>query len=143
VGPKRFAAGSGARTVDSGTVPHQADLAAPFGAQVTRRRPLSLARPPIVTPDPLNHGADRPVEGCLMSTRSEVFVRPRSRSDHAVSPSVAAAPNEQIVEQVRTLLAELRFGSVTLIVQDGQVVQIETTRKVRLATPGAAVGALR
>jgi hypothetical protein len=36
------------------------------------------------------------------------------------------------LEKVRDALAELRFGTVTVVVQDGVVVQVERTEKVRL-----------
>lgn len=39
------------------------------------------------------------------------------------------------LDKVRDALAELRFGTVTVVVQDGVVVQVERTEKVRLARP--------
>lgn len=39
---------------------------------------------------------------------------------------------DEVLDEVRRVLAGIRHGSVTLIVQDGQVVQIDATRKVRL-----------
>ncbi|MEX2286787.1 MAG: YezD family protein [Planctomycetaceae bacterium] len=60
-------------------------------------------------------------------------------------------PSEPSVEQrlsvhgesawphIRTALHDLRFGQVTLIVQDGYIVQIERTEKQRF--PRAAKGA--
>jgi hypothetical protein len=39
------------------------------------------------------------------------------------------------LDKVRDALAELRFGTVTVVVQDGVVVQVERTDKVRLARP--------
>ncbi len=44
-----------------------------------------------------------------------------------------------VLEELRRLLAEIRHGSVTLIVQDGHVIQIDATRKLRL-TGGKAGG---
>ncbi len=41
----------------------------------------------------------------------------------------------QALEKVRDALAELRYGTVTVIVQDGVVVQVERTEKVRLPRP--------
>ena len=38
-----------------------------------------------------------------------------------------------VLLQVGELVRRLRFGSVLLLVQDGQVVQIETSEKIRLA----------
>ncbi len=37
-----------------------------------------------------------------------------------------------VVEELRRALATIRHGSVTLIVQDGRIVQIDTTQKLRL-----------
>jgi hypothetical protein len=39
---------------------------------------------------------------------------------------------DEVLDEVRRVLVGIRHGSVTLIVQDGQVVQIDATRKVRL-----------
>ena len=39
------------------------------------------------------------------------------------------------LDKVRAALAELRFGTVTVVVQDGVVVQVERTEKVRLTRP--------
>jgi len=36
------------------------------------------------------------------------------------------------ISQVRDALAGLRYGEVTVVVQDGVVVQVERTEKVRL-----------
>jgi hypothetical protein len=47
-----------------------------------------------------------------------------------------------VIDELRRTLAGITHGSVTLIVQDGRVVQIDTTQKVRIdrrrgAPPGA------
>jgi hypothetical protein len=42
---------------------------------------------------------------------------------------------DQALDRVRDALAELRFGTVTVVVQDGVVVQVERTEKVRLTRP--------
>ena len=39
------------------------------------------------------------------------------------------------LDKVRDALADLRFGTVTIVVQDGVVVQGERTEKVRLTRP--------
>ena len=36
------------------------------------------------------------------------------------------------LERIRAALRELRYGTVTIVVQDGVIVQIERTEKVRL-----------
>ncbi len=40
--------------------------------------------------------------------------------------------NHEVYQRLEHILRNLQFGSVTLVVQDGQVIQIETNEKVRL-----------
>ena len=47
----------------------------------------------------------------------------------------AAARLDEALARVRQALVGLGFGSVTVTVQDGVVVQIERTEKLRLARP--------
>ena len=49
------------------------------------------------------------------------------RSDDPAEPLREAA----VLEQIRQALKGLRFGNVSIIVQDGMVVQIERTEKRR------------
>jgi len=44
-------------------------------------------------------------------------------------------PPEQVLERIREALRGLSFGTVTVTVQDGLVVQIDRTEKVRLDKP--------
>lgn len=39
---------------------------------------------------------------------------------------------QEIYQQIERMLEKLQFGSITLVVQDGKVVQIEKNEKVRL-----------
>ncbi|XJZ28987.1 YezD family protein [Bacillota bacterium Lsc_1132] len=39
---------------------------------------------------------------------------------------------EEVFSHLKQLLATLSYGSITLVVQDGKVVQIEKSEKVRL-----------
>ena len=39
---------------------------------------------------------------------------------------------EEVFEHLKKLLGTLHFGSITLVVQNGKVVQIEKNEKVRL-----------
>lgn len=39
---------------------------------------------------------------------------------------------EAVVEHLEKMLATVKFGSITLVVQDGKVIQIEKNEKVRL-----------
>jgi hypothetical protein len=53
----------------------------------------------------------------------------------ATSDPIHASPSTAVLEQIRDLLRGLRFGTLTIIVQDGVVVQIERTEKRRLRGP--------
>jgi hypothetical protein len=44
----------------------------------------------------------------------------------------AASRNDDALEQVRQALGGLQFGTVTIVVQDGVVIQIERTERRRL-----------
>ena len=48
------------------------------------------------------------------------------------SPHCTDASSDHELQQIREALAGLRFGSVTIVVQDGVVVQIDRTEKKRL-----------
>jgi hypothetical protein len=39
---------------------------------------------------------------------------------------------EEVVENVRSMLKTMKYGSITVVVQDGKVVQLEKNEKVRL-----------
>jgi hypothetical protein len=39
---------------------------------------------------------------------------------------------EELYKVLETMLKNLKFGSITLVVQDGRIVQIEKNEKVRL-----------
>lgn len=40
--------------------------------------------------------------------------------------------DRQLEEKIRAVLSDIRFGTVSLIIQDGQVIQIEKNEKIRL-----------
>ena len=40
--------------------------------------------------------------------------------------------NEKMFEQLKQMLHEMKFGSITLVVQDGKVIQLEKVEKVRI-----------
>lgn len=42
------------------------------------------------------------------------------------------AEREEIISHLELMLQTLKFGSITLVVQDGKIVQIEKNEKVRL-----------
>ena len=41
-------------------------------------------------------------------------------------------PREDVLEEIRKAILSVRFGNVQVIVQDGKVVQIDKTEKIRL-----------
>ena len=47
--------------------------------------------------------------------------------------ATAADTNDRALAKVREALSGLRYGEVTVVVQDGVVVQVERTEKVRIA----------
>ncbi|MBR1478591.1 MAG: YezD family protein [Lachnospiraceae bacterium] len=40
--------------------------------------------------------------------------------------------SDEQIESIRELASSIQFGKVTLVIQDGVLVQIETTEKVRV-----------
>jgi hypothetical protein len=42
----------------------------------------------------------------------------------------------ELERQVREALSSIRYGTVTLVVQDGHVIQIDKSEKLRLKRPG-------
>lgn len=43
-----------------------------------------------------------------------------------------ALQNEQLFSKIQAMLKGFNYGSITLIVQDGKVIQLEKNEKVRL-----------
>ena len=52
----------------------------------------------------------------------------------------AESRREQELQQIQDALRGLRFGAVSIIVQDGVVVQIDRTEKRRLRRPSPELG---
>lgn len=44
-----------------------------------------------------------------------------------------AEERDEILAQLMRMLESLKFGSITLVVQDGKIVQIEKNEKIRLS----------
>ena len=40
--------------------------------------------------------------------------------------------DEKYLEEIKRLIVDIRYGSVTLIIQDGKIIQIDKTEKIRL-----------
>ncbi len=39
---------------------------------------------------------------------------------------------EEVIETIKSMVESVKFGTVTLIIQDGYIVQIEKNEKIRL-----------
>lgn len=39
---------------------------------------------------------------------------------------------EDFLEQIAKLIKEIKYGTVTIVIQDGKVIQIDKTEKIRL-----------
>jgi len=39
---------------------------------------------------------------------------------------------DEVAEKIQTMLAGMKYGSITIVVQDGKVIQLEKSEKVRL-----------
>jgi hypothetical protein len=48
-------------------------------------------------------------------------------------PNRSAAWNRELEETIREAVATVRFGTVTLVIQDGRVIQLDKSEKIRLA----------
>lgn len=44
--------------------------------------------------------------------------------------------NRELEHQVRDALHAIRYGTVTLVIQDGRVIQIDKNEKIRLTSQG-------
>ncbi|MGM0854085.1 MAG: YezD family protein [Bacillota bacterium] len=42
------------------------------------------------------------------------------------------AENDVVVEKITSMLKTMSFGSITIVVQDGKVIQLEKNEKVRI-----------
>lgn len=40
--------------------------------------------------------------------------------------------NRDLEQKIRSALREIRFGTVTLVVQDGRVIQLDKSEKIRI-----------
>jgi hypothetical protein len=44
--------------------------------------------------------------------------------------------NREIERVIREALTAIRFGTITLVVQDGRVIQVDKSEKIRMNRPG-------
>jgi hypothetical protein len=44
--------------------------------------------------------------------------------------------HDELERQLREALRAFRFGTITLVIQDGHVIQIDRSEKIRLKRPG-------
>jgi hypothetical protein len=49
------------------------------------------------------------------------------------TPGMPAVSEDAVLEEIRKAIHSVRYGTVQIIVQDGRVVQIDKTEKIRLA----------
>lgn len=56
-----------------------------------------------------------------------------TQSPTVKKPGPPAATDEAVLEEIRKAIQTVRYGTVQIIVQDGRVVQIDKTEKIRLA----------
>lgn len=70
-----------------------------------------------------------------MATESEKG-RPVNGDDVGVSPADVLDRADEALGRIRAALRGLRYGTVTAIVQDGVIVQVERTEKVRVDRKG-------
>ena len=59
------------------------------------------------------------------------------REDHR---QLAGLQNTELVRLLREALSTIRFGTVTLVIQDGRVIQMEKSEKMRLSKAGYVDG---
>jgi hypothetical protein len=66
--------------------------------------------------------------------------QPFDKNDIKGSPVNPAAAAEDWQQTVRDLVKSLKFGTVQIVIQDGKVVQIDSTEKIRLDQPQTKSG---
>lgn len=54
--------------------------------------------------------------------------------------STPAAITPDQIEQIQALARTIRYGSITLVFQDGLLIQIDRSEKIRIQGQGAAAG---
>jgi hypothetical protein len=62
----------------------------------------------------------------------------REEGDMSEIPSTGLERSREALERIQAALRGLRYGTVTAVVQDGVVVQVERTEKIRLEKPSPA-----
>ena len=71
---------------------------------------------------------------------NEEYNTEKSSESSAATP-VSISTRDQELQQVREALRGLRFGNITIVVQDGVIVQIDRTEKRRLRRSGISADA--
>ena len=74
-----------------------------------------------------------------LEVATEIFARkaPVMSQDTQIAAAAASArqlPSEDELREIAASLRGLRFGSVSIVVQDGVIIQIDRTEKKRLRT---------
>jgi hypothetical protein len=62
---------------------------------------------------------------------------PQPATNHPIDLATVDADEKWPLRQIEEALRGLRFGTVTIVVQDGVVIQLERTEKRRLQRGGA------
>ena len=70
------------------------------------------------------------------TAKNEQTIRPRDGADEVRPIGPAGESGDEPLRQIRTALRGLRYGTVTAVVHDGVVVQVERTERVRLDQRG-------
>lgn len=52
--------------------------------------------------------------------------------NHVKDKEMNEAEFDEVFEKLKRMLTTMRFGSITLVVQDGKVIQLEKNEKVRI-----------
>lgn len=50
----------------------------------------------------------------------------------ATTPEQAGKWNSDLEQKIRLALRDIRFGTVTLVIQDGKVIQLDKNEKIRI-----------
>lgn len=57
-----------------------------------------------------------------------------------MAQTTPAVLSKDLLSSLAEALENLRFGTITLVVQDGRVIQLERNEKIRLRTPSCIDG---
>ena len=68
-----------------------------------------------------------------MTTSTKKFDQQQAVNDQSREDSMVKEQElEVIIQNIKKMLCSMKYGSITLIVQDGKVIQLEKNEKVRI-----------